>query len=184
MSVWNASFYVLHILCPGLGVVEPMISFLPVINVEVGEKWCERINNSILLPSSVSRNVSVLRNKPGWETKILRWKNSGVSRILHGMQSEQQGGDTVGAVWRPANLVDGRMVEEWGRHSTRRQASSGARPLLLGGAGGEKGKRRHGVMHDDLIMMPRKLPVKEGGFWRHGWITGSTTNQWTLCYSN
>lgn len=101
MSVWNASFYVLHILCPGLGVVEPMISFLPVINVEVGEKWCERINNSILLPSSVSRNVSVLRNKPGWETKILRWKNSGVSRILHGMQSEQQGGDTVGAVWRP-----------------------------------------------------------------------------------
>ena len=63
-------------------------------------------------------NVSVLRNESGWETKILRWKNSGVSRILHGMQSEQQGGDTVGAVWRPANLVDGRMVEEWGRHST------------------------------------------------------------------
>lgn len=124
MSVWNASFYVLRILCPGLGVVEPMISFLPVINVEVGEKWCERINNSILLPSSVSRNVSVLRNKPGWETNILRWKISGVSRILHGMQSEQQGGDTVGAVSRPANLVDGRMVEEWGRHHSTRQASN------------------------------------------------------------
>ena len=55
-------------------------------------------------------NVSVLRNESRLETKILRWKNSGVSRILHGMQSEQQGGDTVGAVWRPANLVGGRRM--------------------------------------------------------------------------
>ena len=80
-------------------------------------------------------NVSVLRNESGWETKILRWKNSGVSRILHGMQSEQQGGDTVGAVWRPANLVDGRMSKNGG--VTRRQAqASSRRSFCL--AGGEK----------------------------------------------
>ena len=108
-------------------------------------------------------NVSVLRNESGWETKILRWKNSGVSRILHGMQSEQQGGDTVGAVSRPANLVDGRMCRRMGASlDVKRQAAA---QFCLAAWRGAKVI----MMYDDLIMMPRKLPVAS----RAAWITGS-----------
>lgn len=77
-----------------------------------------------------------------------------VSRILHGMQSEQQDGDTVGAVWRPANLVGGwKNGRRMGASlDVKRKRQAGARFCL---AGGEKR-----VMYHDLIMTPRKLPVK------------------------